>query len=410
MAGNYILEVQKFSAGKFEALGYVNEGVINNTWRTCIKGTIECDKSDDSIASKISGWFSSNEKVTTMPMMNVVQQALKVGSPMDDKCGAQDLACSAINFDSTMSNRLNAAILNGLGAVGNVVANGGSTVGAFVGSGGSNGNAATSAPTVQDFAGHTSPFIAAQTLGLGLNAMAGLAMAALAALYVSGHAVGDSALSLAGGAGISAAVDFIASSMRPILALIFVSGMSLAYLTPMLIIIRWLWVILNWMIMLVEAVIASTLAVVLMITPEGEGILGSRLQQAVTLITQVIITPALNVLALFAVLVVSMAGYGLLNMFWFSNVGFEGQGLLSGVFKLFMYVITLNAMLWSILEIPTVLKSAIVTWFGGHSSSGLQSNIADKAESTTKTVEGAIGSGVGGAVGGLKKAKDNKEE
>lgn len=409
-AANNIIIVQKFSGAQYEALGYVNQGLVNTAWRKCISGSLECKDRDGGFVAKALDWFNSNEHATTMPMMQIVQKALKDGTPNDDGCGPYDFECSGRKFDETMGNRVDAALLNGLAGVGAIAANGSDVATSFLSSGLQNGNAMTSLPSVKDFQGHGSPVVMLQSIGLGINTVATAGFGTLLVLKVAGHAAGDSVLALGGGAGISTFVDVIWSMAAPLLAVVWLSGMSLAYVIPWLLVIRWIWVVFNWMFGSMLAVAAAPLLPVMLAVPEGDGIAGSRAERAITYLVQQALTPTLNVIALFGVLSISQITFGLINMVWFSTIGFQSQGLFSAVVKLFLYVIVQGAMFWSVCEMLFRTPDAICSWFGGGQSQGIQSTVGDKMEATTNKAEQLMGTGMKGALGAVGKKSDVAEK
>ncbi len=407
-AANNIVLVQKFSGAQYEALGYVNQGVVNTAWQKCLAGSLECKDKDSGWIASALNFIESNEKSTTMPMTKVIQKALKDGNAQDDGCGAYDYECAGIKFDKTMGNRVDAALLNGLAAVGVVAANP-DVATSFINSGFKNGNAMTSMPSVSDFQGHGSPVVMLQSIGLGINSIATGGFASLLVLKVAGHAAGDSVLALGGGAGISTFVDVIWSMTAPLLGVIWLSGMSLAYVTPWILVIRWIWVVFNWAFGSMLAVAAAPLLPVLLTVPEGEGIAGSRAERAIVYLVQQALTPALNVVALFATLSLSQIFFGLINLVWFSTVGFESQGLFAAAVKLFLWVVVQSAMIWSVAEVVFRTADAICSWFGGGQSQGIQSNVGDKMEGTTNKTEQLMGAGMKGALGAVGKKKDIAE-
>lgn len=407
-AANNIVLVQKFSGAQYEALGYVNQGVVNTAWQKCLAGSLECKGKDTGFIASALSFFASNEHSTTMPMTKIIQKALKSGDPQNDGCGTYDYECAGIKFDKTMGNRVDAALLNGLAAVGVVAANP-DVATSFINSGFKNGNAMASMPSVSDFQGHGSPVVMLQSIGLGINSIATGGFASLLVLKVAGHAAGDSVLALGGGAGISTFVDVIWSMTAPLLGVIWLSGMSLAYVTPWILVIRWIWVVFNWAFGSFLAVAAAPLLPVLLTVPEGEGIAGSRAERAIVYLVQQALTPALNVVALFGTLSLSGIFFGLINMVWFSTIGFESQGLFAAAVKLFLYVIVQSAMIWSVAEVLFRTADAICSWFGGGQSHGIQSNVGDKMEGTTNKTEQLMGAGMKGALGAVGKKKDIAE-
>ena len=83
------------------------------------------------------------------------------------------------------------------------------------------------------------------------------------------HALGDSVLAAGGAGGIPGAFEYVLKTVWPLFLAMVMVGATLAYIIPMLIILRWIWAVLNWLLLLVEVMTAAPLAVIMMLTPEG---------------------------------------------------------------------------------------------------------------------------------------------
>ncbi len=95
------------------------------------------------------------------------------------------------------------------------------------------------------------------------------------------------------------------------------SGFMLAYVIPFLPIITWIMMSIGYLLTIIEAICAAPLAVIMMVSPEGEGISGSRTERAMQMTMAITLLPTLMVIGVFASISLGYVGFEILNvMFW----------------------------------------------------------------------------------------------
>lgn len=160
------------------------------------------------------------------------------------------------------------------------------------------------------------------------------------------------------------------------------SGFMLAYVIPFMPVMTWIMMMAGYMLTVVEAIAAAPLAVVLLFTPEGQGIAGSRFERALQLVAMAILRPSFMVLGMLAGLTVSFVSFGMMNTFFFR----AAEHVLSGtVFDIFAVVILYVSATYQLCKLMVEsmhqLPDRIGEWFaGGVSRPFGESRISDSAE------------------------------
>lgn len=113
--------------------------------------------------------------------------------------------------------------------------------------------------------------------------------------------------------GFSKAVEAILDALSPLIFTIFMSllilGLLLAYWLPAIPLLLWIFGMLGWLIMLVEAVFAAVIWVAAHAIPEGDGWAGTHARSGYMLILGLFMRPPLMVAGMFsAMLIMSAAG------------------------------------------------------------------------------------------------------
>src|SRR5690606_9042198 len=123
---------------------------------------------------------------------------------------------------------------------------------------------------------------------------------------------------------------------------------------PFLPIVTWIMMVTGYLLTVVEAVIAAPLAIILMVTPEGEGIAGQRMERAIKLLFVAILKPSLMIIGLIASVHIAGVAFAIMNEFFFIAAnGNLGSGSLpfnfvaiiiiyvSTAFKLSQYLVSI---------------------------------------------------------------------
>lgn len=171
---------------------------------------------------------------------------------------------------------------------------------------------ATSERIVRSLAAGGDPIMRGSSIGHTMVGIAeGVYLGYVAASGVGGAvtgAVGD--VPIVGGA-IAGAAKGVANALAPaIMTLVLIVlglGLALAYWLPAIPFVMWIFGMLGWLIMLVEAVVAAPIWAAAHTIPEGEGWAGSHARAGYMLILSLFMRPALMVAGLFAGMLVLTA-------------------------------------------------------------------------------------------------------
>jgi conjugal transfer/type IV secretion protein DotA/TraY len=168
----------------------------------------------------------------------------------------------------------------------------------------------------------------------------------------------------------SAAAQGLLESFLPIIyMLITISSAlawALAYYIPMMPAILWITLVSAYCVIVIEAVVAAPLAIILAATPEGEGIAGQRMEQAIKMLAAVLLRPSLMIIGLFASIYIAKISYLVfLTLFWQQAYTYVGDGLFATFAIIVIYVGVLHQLLNSSLMVMDTLPSSILQWIGG---------------------------------------------
>jgi conjugal transfer/type IV secretion protein DotA/TraY len=195
----------------------------------------------------------------------------------------------------------------------------GAQLGNWIGNDGMSGEVSST-----DTSGMASPFRTVTGIGHALNLAAGIGWGV--GLYTSvasgtAEGVADTVVGGLGAAppakGWARGLDYIVTTIMALIMLLVPMGFTLAFLIPFMPIIAWIRLLAAYLLTAIEAVVAAPLAVIMMATPEGEGIAGTRLERAIALMAAVILKPTLLVIGLLASLVLAYVSFAIVNqLFW----------------------------------------------------------------------------------------------
>lgn len=166
------------------------------------------------------------------------------------------------------------------------------------------------------------------------------------------------------------------------------SGFLLAYVIPFMPVMTWIMMMAGYMLTTVEAIAAAPLAVVLLFTPEGQGISGSRFERALNLVSMAVLRPSFMVLGMLAGLTVSFVAFTMMNIFFFTAAEYLLSGTIFDVFAvIILYVSATFQMCKLMVSTMHDLPDRIGEWFaGGVSRQFGESRISDNAENTMATL------------------------
>lgn len=163
-------------------------------------------------------------------------------------------------------------------------------------------------------------------------------------------------------------------------------GFTLAYVIPFLPIVTWTLMIIGYLVTVIEAVIAAPLAVIMMVTPEGEGISGTRLERAMQLIATAILKPSLMVIGMVASVTMGYVAFQIWNGFFFKTAEHVLSGSIFDIFAVIsIYTMTTFTICNLIIGIMHRLPNQILEWF----SSGVSRPFGE--DSAQQGVEASAG-------------------
>ncbi|MCX8796228.1 DotA/TraY family protein [Vibrio parahaemolyticus] len=261
-------------------------------------------------------------------------------------------------------------------------------------------------------AGFSNPFLTLSSIGHTMNsyAMAGYGIGVLAkATSAAMPGIGEGwAASLDGTGVIKAGLRFGASIVGSVANLVFVivlsylaCGFVLAYMIPFLPVIAWTNMMIGYLVTVIEASTAAPLAVVQMLLPEGQGILGQRLERAMQLLIVVILKPSLMIIGLIGAITIASLGFTIFNTFFWSAAKMYLYGSPLDLFALIaLYTATALTITQTIVSIMYTLPNHILEWFAGgagnrgfgedkvgESLKGSVSDIKHKADGIMRTLK-----------------------
>lgn len=268
------------------------------------------------------------------------------------------------------------------------------------------GNVSQQSSSIQstDISGLISPFTAVSSLGRGLQQIgvtvwtAGLLVAGFLGTEAGLGVVAN--VATGGAAGFAAGVTkYIMASMAPILAGVGGLAFMLAFAIPFMPVTIWVMLICGYLVTVIEAIAAAPLAVIMLATPEGEGISGTSFKQALQMINAIVLRPSLSIVGLFAAMTLSYAGFSLLNDLFWTVAGLTTDASIFEVLAMvFIYATLAFKLCEYMVSVIHKIPDHIMQWMGGgmareFGESAAGSNMTDALKSNTAA------SGVSGVAG-----------
>jgi conjugal transfer/type IV secretion protein DotA/TraY len=251
-----------------------------------------------------------------------------------------------------------------------------------------------------DYVSRDNPFQYAVYLGNGLNSLRVGLQLLRAELTIAQAILGGMGETLLGSFGASVGTSVAEAIIGLILELLVISilsltamGWILAYYLPMMPALLWVTLITAYLLISIEAVIATPLAVILMATPEGEGISGTKMQRAITLLASVFLRPSLMVIGLIVAVVVAKYSFMLLNKIYWTQAKYAvGEGLFATFAVLAIYISALHQILSNSIMAMDTVPTTVLDWIGSNGGGGQfgQAEVRSLENTVTKT-EGMLG-------------------
>lgn len=254
--------------------------------------------------------------------------------------------------------------------------------------------------SVTDTTGVASPFATAASIGnMSINVMQGMMAAALGGSVISAVAgntpagkIGKSVLGKVGEGIISGAAT-IAMAIAGYFGAI---GITLAFVIPFMPAMLWMMMMVGYLLLVIEAMIATPFAVIMMVTPEGEGISGHRLEKAIGLIALVVLRPSLMIMGLIAAITLSSVSFSIYNQFFWYTASTAITGSMFTILVIIgMYTTGLFQICKYSITVMSKLPDHILDWmnfngnraFADDASAGVDQGVKGGVEATKGMVQ-----------------------
>lgn len=253
------------------------------------------------------------------------------------------------------------------------------------------GNVTKCTAMTTDTSGMTSPFTMLSSIGHGLIQLSTTMWWICLGFVAVAGGVGGSVLSLAGGGAVSAATYYIVASVTAALGGFIAMGFMFAYVLPFMPVMAWIMIIIGYLITVVEAVAAAPLAVIMMATPEGEGLSGANMQRAIQLINAIILKPSLAIVGLFAAMTMGYVAFALINNLFWTVASMQNSGAMIGFLAtMSIYTALCYKCVQAMIDIMHRIPNDILEWMAGGVSREFGSNISESINGMR-----GVGQGVG---------------
>lgn len=272
------------------------------------------------------------------------------------------------------------------------------------------GNVTECKAMTTDTSGMTSPFTMLSSIGHGLIQLSTtMWWICLGFVTVAGAAGGSLMATVGVGGAISASVYYITASIASALAGFMAMGFMFAYVLPFMPVMAWIMIIIGYLITVVEAVAAAPLAVIMMATPEGEGLSGANMQRAIQLINAIILKPSLAIVGLFAAMTMGYVAFALINNLFWTVASMQNTGAMIGFLAtMSIYTALCYKCVQAMIDIMHRIPNDILEWMAGGVSREFGSNISESINGMRGVGQGAgeMGaSSAGKVLNGLQRAK-----
>lgn len=211
--------------------------------------------------------------------------------------------------------------------------------------------------------------------------------------------------------GVGAGVSALSPFLMALFGALFASTAVIAFMLPLTPYIIWFGVVMGWVVMVIEAIIAAPLWVLSHLHPDADGIVG-RGGQGYSLIFALFLRPSLSVIGLlFSMALINPIGYLFIRSYW--SVFSMAHGTPSATTPL-LYAISLSIFAMVMMSIINkvfalihVIPDEIFKWMGGPSGNlgSYAGDLSGKSSQVAGAVGGAVGSLAGGAIQSAQQAK-----
>lgn len=206
-----------------------------------------------------------------------------------------------------------------------------------------------------------------------------------------------------GTSAVAGVVDAIGPVVYSLIAALFILGLVLSYGLPAIPLILWLFAVVNWLILLVEAVFACIVWAPAHAIPEGEGFTGSHARAGYLLLLALFMTPSLMLAGLYSAMVVMGAAGRLIGILFPLIVNDAQVNSLASLLG-FLASMTILAIIYIVVvdrvfSMIHLVRDKILRWI-----SGPQENLGEDQDNnrTRVLMAGVMSRFEGGAAGSFQ--------
>lgn len=185
------------------------------------------------------------------------------------------------------------------------------------------------------------------------------------------------------GGGMKGVIEFLTPMLTILMLGLFGFGLSLSIYAPMIPFITWVASVVNWFVLLIEAVLAAPIWAVAHIHPDGDDAVG-RGGQGYMMILSLIMRPALMLFGLVTAMLLTQPVTGLVNAGFMSAVSGVQADSMTGIFSFLgyvtVYVILMTTVLHTVFSLIHWIPDNVPRWIGAHVSGGPASPVQKERE------------------------------
>ncbi len=220
-------------------------------------------------------------------------------------------------------------------------------------------------------------------LGLSSSALTGLVAIRVTVAIATKSVAGKAVDWISGvGKGIDAGLDVLEPYLRTLIIAIFGVGIVLSVYLPMVPFIVWFGGVINWLVVVGEAIIAAPLWAMTHMNGEGEG-MGHRAGHGYIFLLNVMVRPFLMVIGFFLAGAGIIAGGSLLNKTFgvgLANAQFDSiTGIMSVLGYMVLYCSLCVNLTHRAFNLILIVPDQVINWVGGHAASALGRDTNDEA-------------------------------
>lgn len=184
-------------------------------------------------------------------------------------------------------------------------------------------------------------------------------------------------------------LDAISPFFLMVVIPLFLIGIGLSVYLPLIPFIIWFGAIINWLVVVLEAIIAAPLWAITHLDAEGDG-MGARSAHGYIFLLNVMVRPILMVIGFFGGGAILVVGGTFLNEIFsvaIANVQFDSTtGLVSMIALLLVYFALCSTLIHSCFNLILIVPDQVINWVGGTASSTLGRDAGDSVRNSVNVV------------------------